>query len=210
MLKYKYTLTLGLHIQEDAIQQTTIVDANDPERLIIQHINYPTMNYLYASANLPMQITKWWSANFNWMSMYIGQRIYEGEPLRRNFMFFTNAQMSFTLPRNYIIDLDGRYFHGAVAGNTAMGDMYGMNLMVKKRLMDNKLTISAGVQNLITNKQSITIKESTFEREMIVDQPWLQPALKVQIGYNFSSGKQFRAKSVESGSAEDRGRISSN
>ena len=210
VLKYKYTLTLGLHIQEDAIQQTTIVDANDPERLIIQYINYPTMNYLYASANLPMQITKWWSANFNWMSMYIGQRIYEGEPLRRNFMFFTNAQMSFTLPRNYIIDLDGRYFHGAVAGNTAMGDMYGMNLMVKKRLMDNKLTISAGVQNLITNKQSITIKESTFEREMIVDQPWLQPALKVQIGYNFSSGKQFRAKSVESGSAEDRGRISSN
>ena len=210
VLKYKYTLTLGMHIQQDAIQQTTIIDENDPERLIIQHINYPTMNYLYLSANLPMQITKWWSANLNFMGMYIGQRIYADEALRRNFMCYTNAQMSFTLPRDYIIELEGRYFHGMVAGNTTMGDMYGANLMFKKRLYNNKLTLSAGVQNIVTNKQSITIKESTFERLMVVEQPWLQPALKVQISYNFSSGKNFRAKSVESGSAEDRGRISSN
>ena len=210
VLKYKYTLTLGMHIQQDAIQQTTIVDENDPERLILQHINYPTMNYLYLSANLPMQITKWWSANLNFMGMYIGQRIYADEALRRNFMCYTNAQMSFTLPRDYIIELEGRYFHGMVAGNTTMGDMYGANLMFKKRLYNNKLTLSAGVQNIVTNKQSITIKEPTFERLMVVDQPWLQPALKVHISYNFSSGKNFRAKSVESGSTEDRGRISSN
>ena len=210
VLKYKYTLTLGMHIQQDAIQQTTIIDENDPERLILQHINYPTMNYLYLSANLPMQITKWWSANLNFMGMYIGQRIYADEALRRNFMCYTNAQMSFTLPRDYIIELEGRYFHGMVAGNTTMGDMYGANLMFKKRLYNNKLTLSAGVQNIVTNKQSITIKEPTFERLMVVDQPWLQPALKVHISYNFSSGKNFRAKSVESGSTEDRGRISSN
>lgn len=210
VLKYKYTLTLGMHIQQDAIEQTTIVDENDPERLILQHINYPTMNYLYLSANLPVQITKWWSANVNLMGMYIGQRIYADEALRSNFMCYTNAQMSFTLPRNYIVELEGRYFHGMVAGNTTMGDMYGVNLMAKKRLLDNKLTLSAGVQNIITNKQSITIKESTFERQMVVDQPWQQPALKVQISYNFNSGKQFRAKSVESGSAEDLGRISTN
>ena len=210
VLKYKYTLTLGMHIQQDAIQQTTIIDEKDPEHLIIQHINYPTMNYLYLSANLPMQITKWWSANLNLMGMYIGQRIYADEALRRNFMCYTNAQMSFTLPRDYFIELEGRYFHGMVAGNTTMGDMYGANLMFKKRLYDDKLTLSAGIQNIITNKQDITIKEASFERTMTVDQPWLQPALKVQISYNFNSGKQFRAKSVESGSAEDRGRISSN
>ena len=210
VLKYKYSVTLGLRIQTDAIQQTTIVDSNDADRLIIQHMNYPTMNTLYLTANLPMKFTEWWSTNLNFMGMYIGQRVYDNEPLRRNFMIFTNAQMSFTLPCNYFIDLDGRYFHGVVAGNTAMGDMYEANLMVKKRLMDNKLTISAGIQNFITNKQHITIKEPTFERTMVVDQPWLQPALKFQISYSFSSGKQFRAKSVESGSAEDRGRISSN
>ena len=207
VLKYKYTVTFGMNIMTNAIQQTTIIDAANPELLTIQYINYPTLNSYFFSANLPIQITKWWAANINAMGMYMGQRIYNNEPMRRNFMYGGNAQMTFTLPRNYFIELNGRYLHGAVAGNTALNDMYGANLMVKKRLMDNKLTLSAGIQNIIPHNQRITIKEASFERIMDMYQPWEQPAIKLQISYNFNSGKQFRAKSVESGSAEDRGRI---
>ena len=210
VLKYKYTVTAGMQIMTNAIQQTTIVDSTNPELLILKYINYPTLNNFFFSVNAPLQITKWWATNLNATGMYMGQRIYTNEPLRHNFMMFANAQMSFTLPRNYFIEISGMYGHGMVAGNTAMSDMYNVDIMFKKRLFDNKLTLSAGAQNIITNSQRITIKESTFERVMVVDQPWQRPALKVQISYNFSSGKQFRAKSVESGSAEDRGRISSN
>lgn len=210
VLKYKYTITAGMSLMQNAIQQTTIVDSTNPELLILKYINYPTINNFFFTANIPVQITKWWAANLNTTGMYMGQRIYADEPLRRNFMMFANAQMSFTLPRNYFIEISGMYGHGMVAGNTEMNDMYNADIMVKKRLFDNKLTISAGIQNVITNSQRITIKEATFERIMKVDQPWQQPAIKVQISYNFNSGKSFRAKSVESGSAEDRGRISSN
>ncbi|MBR5821863.1 MAG: TonB-dependent receptor family protein [Alistipes sp.] len=210
VLKYKYTITAGMSLMQNAIQQTTIVDSTNPELLILKYINYPTINNFFFTANIPVQITKWWAANLNTTGMYMGQRIYADEPLRRNFMMFANAQMSFTLPRNYFIEMSGMYGHGMVAGNTEMSDMYNADIMVKKRLFDNKLTISAGIQNVITNSQRITIKEATFERIMKVDQPWQQPAIKVQISYNFNSGKSFRAKSVESGSAEDRGRISSN
>ena len=199
-----------MSLMQNAIQQTTIVDSTNPELLILKYINYPTINNFFFTANIPVQITKWWAANLNTTGMYMGQRIYADEPLRRNFMMFANAQMSFTLPRNYFIEMSGMYGHGMVAGNTEMSDMYNADIMVKKRLFDNKLTISAGIQNVITNSQRITIKESTFERVMVVDQPWQRPALKVQISYNFNSGKSFRAKSVESGSAEDRERISSN
>ena len=207
VLKYKYTITAGMSLMQNAIQQTTIVDSTNPELLILKYINYPTINNFFFTANIPVQITKWWAANLNTTGMYMGQRIYANEPLRRNFMMFANAQMSFTLPRNYFIEISGMYGHGMVAGNTEMSDMYNADIMVKKRLFDNKLTISAGIQNVITNSQRITIKEATFERIMKVDQPWQQPALKVQVSYNFNSGKQFRAKSVESGSMEDLGRI---
>lgn len=210
VLKYKYTVTAGMQIMTNAIQQTTIVDSTNPELLILKYINYPTLNNFFFSVNTPLQITKWWATNLNATGMYMGQRIYTNEPLRHNFMMFANAQMSFTLPRNYFIELSGMYGHGMVAGNTAMSDMYNVDIVFKKRLFDNKLTLSVGAQNIITNSQRITIKESTFERVMVVDQPWQRPALKVQISYNFNSGKQFRAKSVESGSVEDRGRISSN
>lgn len=207
VLKYKYTISLGVQIMQNAIQQTTLVDAENPELLILQTINYPTLNNYYASVNLPFQFTKWWSANFNLTAMYMGQRIYPDEPVRRNFMGVANGQMSFTLPKNFFIELDGMYIHGAQAGNTKIADFGNLNLTLKKRMFDNKLTLALGAQNLIPTKQRIDIEEPTFKRVMNIDQPWQRPSAKFQISYNFNSGKQFRAKSVESGSLEDRGRL---
>lgn len=209
VLKYKFTITLGVQIKQNAIQQTTLADTQNPELLILQTINYPTLNSYFASANLPFQFTKWWSANFNLTGMYMGQRIYVDEPVRHNFMAFASGQMSFTLPKNFFIELSGRYMHGVTAGNTTMGDMGNMDLSIKKRLLDNKLTLKLGVNDIIPTTQDITIEEASFKRTMTIDQPWLRPMANFSISYNFNSGKQFRAKSVESGSAEDRSRIGS-
>lgn len=207
VLKYKYTITLGVKITENAIQQATIVDAENPELLILQTINYPTMNNYFASVNLPFQFTKWWQANLNLTGMYMGQRIYPDEPIRRNFMAFANGQMTFTLPKEFYIELSGRYMHGLVAGNTKLADQGNMNISLKKRLLDNKLTLKLGVDNIIPQTQDIIIEEPTFKRVMNVDQPWMRPMVNFSVSYNFNSGKQFRAKSVESGSADDLGRL---
>ena len=208
VLKYKYTITLGMKIQQNAIQQATITDSENPELLILQTINYPTLNSFFAQVNLPFQITKWWSANVNLMGLYMGQRIHPEEPIRRNFMGFANAQMSFTLPKNFFIELSGRYMHGLVAGNTRIDDFGNMDISVKKRMLNDKLNVRLGVIDLIPQAQGVTIEEADFTRIMSVKQPWLRPAVNLSISYNFNAGKQFRAKAVESGSAEELGRIS--
>ena len=207
VLKYKYTISFGMSIMQDAIQQATLVDSKNPEVLIIQTINYPTLNNYYASVNLPFQFTSWWAANFNLTGMYMGQRIYPEEPVRRHFMSFSNAQMTFTLPQNFIIELSGNYMQGLRAGNTRIGNMGNMHITLKKRMFDNKLTISLGARNLIPVAQRIYIEENDFERVMLNDQPWNRLSASFSISYNFNSGKQFRARSVESGSEDDRGRL---
>jgi hypothetical protein len=209
VLKYKYTITLGMTFTKDGIQQATLVDSENPELLILQTINYPTFNNYFLTVNLPFQITKWWSTNVNLNAMYLGQRVYADEPLRRNFMLFASAQMSFTLPLNFFIELDGNFMHGAQAGNTRLADTGNMNVTLKKRMLNNKLTIALGATNILNTAQRIPINEPTFTRTMVAHQPWGTFAAKLSISYNFNSGKQFRAKSVESGSADDRGRIGS-
>ncbi len=207
VLKYKYTITLGMKIVENAIQQATIVDEHNPELLIFQTINYPTLNNYFATVNLPFQFTKWWQANINLIGMYTGQRIYPDEPVRRNFMTIVNAQMTFTLPKEFYIELSGRYMHGIMTGNTTLADMGNMDISIKKRFLDNKLTLKLGVNNLIPMTQNVTIEEPSFKRVMVMEQPWLRPMANFSISYNFNTGKQFRAKSVESGSADDLGRL---
>jgi hypothetical protein len=67
--------------------------------------------------------------------------------------------------------------------------------------------LKLGVDNIIPQKQHITIEEPTFKRVMVMEQPWMRPTVNFSISYNFNTGKQFRAKSVESGSADDLGRL---
>lgn len=207
VLKYKYTISIGVQIMQNAIQQTTLTDSKNPELLILQTINFPTLNNYYASVNLPFQFTKWWSANFNLTAMYMGQRIYPDEPIRRNFMGVANAQMSFSLPKNFFIEVDGMYMHGMQAGNTRLGDMGNINISLKKRMFDNKLTLALTAQNVVSGKWRINIEERDFSRYMTIDQPFERLAAKFTISYNFNAGKKFRARAVESGSAEDRGRL---
>ena len=98
--------------------------------------------------------------------------------------------------------------HGAQAGNTRIGDNGNMNIALKKRMLDNKLTLTLGASNLLSPVQRIYIEEESFSRVMEASQPWSRLAIKFQVSYNFNNGKQFRARSVESGSTEDRSRIS--
>ena len=207
VLKYKYTITVGMNIQQNAIQQATLVDAENPEVLILQHINYPTINNYFASVNLPFQFTSWWAANFNLTGMYMGQRIMLDSPITRHFMSFSSAQMTFTLPKSFIIELSGNYSQGMRAGNTRIGNMGNLHFTLKKRLFNDKLTLSLGVRNIIPVDMRIYIEEKEFERVMLNDQPWSRPTVGFSISYNFNSGKQFRARSVENGSEEDRSRL---
>ena len=209
VLNYKYTITLGISFKQNAIQQATITDKVNPELLIVEQMNFPTMSNYMISANLPFQFTKWWSANFNLMGMYLGQRVFVDEPVRYNFMGYGTTQMSFTLPKAFYIELSGRYMHGIVSGNIRMRDIRNIDINLKKRMLDNKLTIKVGVGNIIPEDYCAITQEAGFKRVMIMDQPWNRPKINFSVSYNFSTGKQFRAKSVESGSAEDRSRIGS-
>ena len=209
VLKYKYSITLGVGFKQNAMQQATIADKENPELLIVEQMNFPTISSYMASANLPFQFTKWWSANFNLMGMYLGQRLFIDEPIRYNFMANASVQMSFTLPKEFFIELGGRYMHGIVSGNIRMRDIRNIDISLKKRMLNNKLTLKLGVRNIIPENHCAITEEAEFKRVMIMDQPWHRPTLNFSISYNFNTGKQFRAKAVESGSAEDRERIGS-
>lgn len=207
VLKYKYTITLGAMFVKNSVQQTTVVDANNPNLLVFMPLNLPTTDNYYAHVNLPFQLTPWWSLNLNATCVYLGQQITESQPIERYYMGGYNGQMSFTLPKNFFIELSGYFMHGMVSGNMHMDAMGDMDLMIKKRLFDNKLTLSAGIGNIFNSYNGASVHEAEFRRNMNIMNAWSRRQFSFSISYNFNAGKQFKARSVESGSAEDRSRL---
>ncbi|MDE7344770.1 MAG: outer membrane beta-barrel family protein, partial [Alistipes sp.] len=75
VLAHKYTLTGGVTIQTDQIQQTMQADPENPDLLQLAWVNYDTTKNYYLSANAPLQLTKWWMLNLNATYVRQGQRM---------------------------------------------------------------------------------------------------------------------------------------
>lgn len=206
VLKHKYTLTGGITVQTDEIQQTIRPDADDPDRLCLAWVNYDTTKNYYVSANAPFQFAKWWTMNLNATYIRQGQRIDQHTPEEHYNFYFANASTTFTLPAKFYIDLSYRFQSRMDFGNCWVEPMHFLNAGIKKRFGD-KFTAAFSVRNLIDRPQQIGARGEGFVRRVAVSQQWNCREFRISLSYNFKSGKAFKRRAVEAGSADEKSRL---
>lgn len=206
MLKHKYTLTAGLTVVTDEIQQTILPDADDPDLLCVAWVNYDAMTSYYLTANLPFQLTRWWQLNVNAIAIRQAQRVGADDPVSRQNLYSLYASTTFTLPANFYIDLSYRYQSRVELGNCWVEPQQMLHAGIKKRFGE-RFTLSFNVRNLTEEPQHIGARGEGFVRRVDVLQFWNNRQYRIGLTWNFKSGKAFRKKSVEAGSAEDRSRL---
>ena len=206
VLKLKYTLTGGMTIQRDEIQQTIRPDADDPARLCLAWTNFDTTKNYYLTANAPFQFTKWWTMNLNLTYIRQGQRIDEHSAEKHYNFYFVNSSTTFSLPAKFYIDLSYRFQSRMDFGNCWVKPLHFLNAGIKKRFGD-KFTASFSVRNLIERPQHIGARGDGFVRMVDVKQQWNDRSFTIGVTYNFKSGKAFKRKAVEAGSADEKNRL---
>lgn len=206
VMKHKYTLTAGMNINTDEIQQILSPDPEQPDILYLTWINYDRTTSYYVTANLPFQPTKWWQLNFHAHYGRIGQRESAGAPLRYQNYVQGNASMTFTLPAKFYIDLSYRYQGSLELGNIAINPLHFVNAGIKKRFGE-RFTLSCKVSNLVENTQHVITRNEQFVRRIVVKQPWTDRCWQFGLTYNFKSGKAFQQKRIESDSADEKSRL---
>lgn len=206
VLAYKYTITGGMNIQHGEINQTVQSDTDNPDMLALRWVNYDRTHQYYILANLPFQLTKWWSLNVNARYMRWGQRMDQHEAeIYRNF-WQANASTTFTLPAKFFIDLSYSCQSAATLGNVRIAAQQFLNAGIKKRFGE-RFTCTFSVRNLLPERQRISSEGEGFVREMRIRQNWSSRSYLLGVTYNFKSGKAFRKQTVEAGSAEEKNRL---
>ncbi|HBV49183.1 MAG TPA: TonB-dependent receptor [Alistipes sp.] len=207
VLAHKYTLTGGVTIQTDEIQQTIQPDPTNPDMLQIVWVNFDTTKSYYASATIPLQPTRWWSVNLNGTYIRQGQRIGRNSPEEHYNFGYASASMTFTLPAKFYIDLSYRYQSRVVLGNCWVEEMHFTDAGIKKRFGDN-LTVAFTVRNPITPPvQKIGARGDGFVRHVDAVPTWNSRTYQLSLSYRFRTGKAFRHRNVEAGSAEEKSRL---
>lgn len=206
VLKYKYTFTGGVTLKKDEIQQTMLTDPQDANILFIQWVNYDSTRDYYATVNLPFQLTKWWALNANFFYMRNGQRMEQhGDELFQNF-WRARASTTFTLPAKFYIDLSYGYQNGMTLGNVRVEAMQRLDAGIKKQFGE-RFTLSFQANNLLNERQKVKAEGEGFVRNLQMRQPWMNRSYSIRFTYNFKSGKAFKRKAVEAGSAEEKSRL---
>jgi len=206
VLAHKYALTGGVTIQTDEIQQTMQADPDNPDMLQLAWVNFDTTKSCYVSANIPLQLAEWWTLNLNATYMRQGQRVEQNGPEQHCNFCFANASTTFTLPAKFYIDLSYRYQSRVTLGNCWVEPMRFTDASVKKRFGD-KFTVAFTVRNLFERPQHVGAWGDGFVRRVDARQEWNSRGFKLSLTYNFKTGKAFRRKNVEAGSAEEKSRL---
>lgn len=206
VLGHRYTLTAGVELQKDEINQTIRADADNPDMLGIHWVNFDNTKTWYASVSLPFQPTKWMQLNIQANYMRRGQRLDQHAPESFQNILMANAATTITLPANFFIDLSYSYQSRVELGNVAVKPMHLAHAAIKKRFGE-RFTLTCKVANLTDSPQRIEAKGEGFVRNLRCRQTWCSRSYVIGLTYNFQAGKAFRQRSIEAGAAEDKGRM---
>ncbi len=204
---YQYSLSIGIYNNKDSIQQIVRQDSETPDQLYMTSVNFPDYNIYYASLSIPVQLTKWWRWNSNISYMCSGQRITPESPLEYHSLGQWYTAMTFQLPKKFMIEASYFGRTAAVQGNMKIDGIHLLNFSLKKRLLKERLTLSLSAESVLDMRTRLTATQPEFSRTFTVQQFWQGRSYKFGISYNFQMGKQFQKRSVESGSAEEKGRL---
>lgn len=209
VLKYKYTLTVGATMTKDGVSQIISRDPNDPDMVIYRHENIASKWDLYLNANAPINIRKWWTLNANATVVNRSQELTPGAPKSNNLMFNGNATTNFTLPKNFFLEANYYYMSRFVEGNMIARPMHNLSVSAKKRFAKDHFTASISLNNIIKDAchMRLTSTGEGFSKNIYMRQSWGMRRLTFSLRYNFRSGISFKERKVESGSADDAGRM---
>lgn len=206
VLAHKYTLTAGVQIVTDEIQQAMLTDPENPDMLRLDWVNYDATSSYYLSANLPFQPTKWWQLNVNATYMRRGQRVEQHGAQQYFNWAFVNVSNTFSLPAKFYIDCSYFYQSRIDLGNIWVMPNHMLQAGIKKRFGE-RFTLSFSVRNILDQGQTIGANGDGFVRRVKVSQPWSNRQYRFGVTWNFKSGKAFHKKSVEAGSEEEKKRL---
>lgn len=175
---------------------------------ILTWANFGKNQMAYVNANISaFPIAKWlqWTLNLN--GLYSDNT--NGEVRNRNFIFAGYTDFSFILPKDWKIQIDGRYNTPMTWGYFKLSSMWVCNLGVKKTMLDNRLTISLDVDDLFrSSKQDLEIVGGDPNTvRSCIGQKYYNQKVKIGVMWNFGQAQRTRYRRV--GSLDEASRMGS-
>jgi iron complex outermembrane receptor protein len=204
-LHNKYSITASYDKQDAMIAQYAAQSPTDSLVTVYTHENFGKRTNTSIIIYAPIEITRWWSFNTN--IILSRQRVSAQNILIQKNIANIQADQSFTLPDQFTISLNTRYYSNIISGNFLYDPIFTMDLGVQKKLYKNGLIIKATMSDIFhTYRLNSNVYYSNTNIGRSLQRRQTQ-TFALSLVYNFNLGKSFKLKKIESSNANEQSRL---
>lgn len=206
MFKQKYMATLGYSRTNDVYDEYLVAD-EATNATISTNKNLGRQMTYSLNITLPFDPVKWWNTSNN-ISIYYNQ--YQ---IKDTVQDFTTAQLAwsfnstntFTLPRDYKLEVSGWYDAPNVYGIWRSKSMWSANIGIQKTVLKKKGTVKLNVNDIFASArfQGVADYNNIY---LMVNNRWQNRTVNLSFSYRFGNNKVEAARERKAGSAEEASR----
>jgi hypothetical protein len=202
-LKQKYILSAGYALSTD--QYTQVFQQNDETKVtMITWRNLNRVNNTDLTLTIPLEPFAWWKVNANLTAFYLQY----DSPLdnsvlnRSEFTARGNVTSTFSLPKDWAIELSGWYSSPSIYGVLDMRERGAMDVGIQKLMFSKKATLKLSVSDILN---SMTNRYASVYRNMDVTgrETYDSRRVRLNLTWRFGSDEVKPARQRSSGMEEE-------
>lgn len=205
--KYRHTLTIGGNLHKDLIREVSKIDPENPEVKYVTPENHYAENHYFVAISSPHNFTKWFSLNTNLVGVKQDIRGIKADKTMSHYLYFINSTANFTLPKDFFFELSYNGTSRLYSANSGIEPAHFFHAQIKKRLLNNRINLTAGIHNIFNHKTSYFANMANYISKSKSKDAWNVRSIKLSLQYTFNSGKAFKKRTIEGGLDTEKERI---
>ncbi|MGM9784416.1 MAG: TonB-dependent receptor domain-containing protein [Candidatus Cryptobacteroides sp.] len=180
-----YSLSLGFDASNNSITQVPSIEPETGVSLLMWD-NYGRNLMAYAAASVSaLPVTKWMQWTLNLTGVYINSTNMKTEESRKSLSCNVYTALSFVLPKDWKIDMDGYWRAPMVVDTYRVHSGWGSNIAIKKNLLGDRMTLAIKLDDIFRSYEqnidmiidgaegtSATILQKYYNQKLVFDLTW--------------------------------------
>lgn len=205
--KYRHTLTIGGNMHKYLIREVTKIDTENNEVKYVTPENHYSENHFFIALSSPLHLTKWLQLNTNLVGVKQDIRGKKSDSTMSHYLYFINTTANITLPKDFFFEVSYSGTSRLYSANSGIEPSHLFHAQIKKKLVDNRINMTLGVQNIFNHKTAYFANMDNYTSKSIGTYAWSARYIKLSIQYTFNSGKSFKKRAIESGLESEKERL---
>jgi hypothetical protein len=206
----KYFFSLSYTKEDQAITGFQPSTDSTTNKTIFTPQNLINQNTVSAILSVPINVTKWWSMQYNitgvWQQI---NALYKAAPVRLQQLYANiNGSQNFRLPKDWSLELSGFYQSPSLNGIFLSKGFGSLDLGIKKKMKDQKgafLFTTSNILNTLVFGSHVHLPEQNLYADVRLQ--FTQRTYKLTYTRSFGNAQLKGTRNRSTGAEEEKGRV---